>query len=241
MTDLTTSSTWKQSQWLEPHPSLGISLMDHLFNRLDGAYPNRWRASFVNEQAIANWRESWSETFDEEGLTPDHIKAGLRACRARYDWPPSVAEFVKACRPPMNYDAALYEATQQLRLRAEGRDQWSNPAIYWAAIKVGEFDMLNLSHGILIKRFSAALDEVTRDEVHPVPPRAVALPAPGRGRANPEAVRQAVEKVHAIQQVPGNKDWAKVILDRVKRGEKVPIACHDMAKRALGVTDPVAA
>ena len=230
MTTLTTSSKWKQSHWLEPHPSLGISLMDHLFNRLDGAYPNRWRSSFPNEHAIANWRESWAEAFEEEGLTPDDVKGALCACRKLYDWPPSIAEFVKACRPPVNYDAALYEATQQLRLRAEGKDQWSNPAFYWAAIKIGEFDMLNTGHAALIKRFSAALDEVLRGDVAPVPARAIALPAPGRGRASKEAVRQAVEKVKALNHVPGNKEWAKRILEKK---DKVSITVRDMALRAL--------
>lgn len=210
--------------------------MDHLFNRLDGAYPNRWRASFPTDQAIANWRESWAETFDEAGLTPEEVKAGLKRCRTKHEWPPSVAEFVKACRPPVNYDAALYEATQQLRIRAEGKDKWSNPAFFWAAVKVGEYDMLNTGHGQLIKRFMMALDEVLEGEIQPVPARAIALPAPGKSTALPETVRREVEKVRALQKEQGNKEWAHRILERVKHGDKtLAYASVKMAKQALGM------
>lgn len=226
-------STAPHSSWLEAHPSLGISPMDHLFNRLDGAYPNRWRSSFPSNQAIANWAESWAEAFEEVGLKFDEVKAGLKRCRTKYDWPPSVAEFIKACRPPVNYDAALYEACQQLRLRADGKDQWTNPAFFWAAVKVGEFDMLNTGHGQLIKRFAAALDEVLEGEISPVPARAIALPAPGKTRAQPERVRAEVEKAKALQKGVGNKDWAHGVLERMKGKDKPTLTVLDMAKRAL--------
>lgn len=234
-------STAPQSRWLDPHPALGISLMDHLFNRLDGAYPNRWRAAFATDQAIANWRESWAESFEAVRLTPDEVKAGLNRCRAKLDWPPSIAEFIKACRPPVNYDAALYEACQQLRLRSEGKDEWTNPAFFWAAVKVGEYDMLNVSHGQLIKRFAAALDEVLESDVQPVPARAIALPAPGHTRAAPERVKAEVEKVRALQKGVGNKDWAHRVLERAKGKDKPSITVVDMAKRALGLPTGVTA
>lgn len=229
-------STLKQSMWFEPHPALGIAMIDHLFNRLDGAYPIRWRSAFPSEEAIANWRESWAEAFDEEGLTPDEVKAGLQVCRKQFDWPPSIAEFIKACRPAINVDAALYEAAQQLRLRAEGKDEWSNPAIYWAALRVGEFDMLNLSHAALLKRFGAALDTVlAQDQIPAVPPRLTALPAPGRGRASPERVEAAVREVRATTKDPGNKRWAERIVARDKAGKKIALGVLRMAQAALGL------
>lgn len=229
------------SAWLSVHPTLGISLMDHLYNRLDGAYPRRWREQFPTEQAIANWRESWAETFDAEGLTPAEVKAGLAECRTRYDWPPSVAEFVKACRPAINVDAALCEAVEQLRQRNEGRDQWTNPAFYWAALRVGTFDMLNLPHAQLVKRFAAALADVMRDEVKPVPPRAEALPAPGKATASPERVAAHLAQLRALRTVPAGRQWAVRLLERYERGEKISPACVDMARRALrSEVDPCA-
>lgn len=229
-------STAPHSRWLDVHPALGISLMDHLFNRLDGAYPNRWRSAFANDQAIHNWAESWAETFEEVHLTPEEVKVGLKRCRTKFDWPPSVAEFVKACRPPVNYDAALYEACQQLRLRADGKDQWTNPAFFWAAVKVGEYDMLNTGHSQIIKRFSAALDEVLDGDVQPVPARVAALPAPGQTRAQPERVHEEVAKAKALhKENPGSKKWALAILKRAEGKDKPTIAVVDMARRALGM------
>src|SRR5205823_10890347 len=58
-------TTRPYSKWFEPHPGLGISLMDHLFNRLDGAYPHKWRANFPDPQSVDNWQESWVEAFEE--------------------------------------------------------------------------------------------------------------------------------------------------------------------------------
>jgi hypothetical protein len=93
-----TLSTQPFSKWFEVHPGLGISMMDHLFNRLDGAYPHKWRSAFPNQQAIDNFCESWAEAFEEEGITPNDVKVGLKACRNTFDWPPSCAEFIKACK-----------------------------------------------------------------------------------------------------------------------------------------------
>ena len=96
------------SKWFEVHPGIGISMMDHLYNRLDGAYPHKWRSAFGTQQAIDNWNESWAEAFEEEGITPNHIKAGLRACRSLFDWPPSCAEFIKACKSAVPQAAHVF-------------------------------------------------------------------------------------------------------------------------------------
>ena len=66
----TSSTTSRLSAWLDPHPRLeGIALIDHLFNRLDGLYPHRWRSAFASEQAVVNWRETWADGFVEESVT----------------------------------------------------------------------------------------------------------------------------------------------------------------------------
>jgi len=222
-----TQSTLKQDQSTDwPSDAVPQRWVDDLFARMSGMYGSKF-ADLWRGVDLSVVRKMWGQELAK--LTKDELKFGVHALMGR-PFPPTLPEFVSLCKPPLNYDAALYEATQQLRLRAEGKDQWSNPAFYWAAIKIGEFDMLNTGHAVLIKRFSVALDDVLRGDVAPVPPRAVALPAPGRGRAAPEAVRQAVEKVKALNHVPGNKEWAKRILEKK---DKVTITVRDMALRAL--------
>lgn len=233
-----TSSTCSPSIWLTEHPKLGISLMDHLFNRLDGAYPNRWRAAFASEQAVANWRESWAEAFDEEGLAPQLIADGLKACRKLYDWPPSITEFLKACKPPINIDVAIYEAINQMRARQHGKDVWSNPAIYWAAVEVGEYDMISQTFSQIKPRFEAALDKVMAGEVLPVPARAPALSAPGKSESTREYGRQRLAEIGALAALKPppqgfNIGWAWKIVDEEKRTGKVPLHKLNIAREAI--------
>ena len=212
--------------------------MDHLFNRFDGAYPNRWRAAFASEQAIANWRESWAEAFDEEGLTPQMISDGLKACRRAYDWPPSLTEFLKVCKPAISVDAAIYEAIDQMRARQHGKDKWSNPAIYWAAAKVGEFDMVSQTFSSLKPRFEAALKQVLAGEILPVPARVPALAAPGAAESTREYGAKRLQELGAsaaFKRTPGgaNIGWALKIIDEDKKTGKVPFHKLNSAKQAI--------
>ena len=143
MTNLTT--------WTETRHS-GQSLMEMLFSRLDGMYPGMWAGKFADASAIKNWSDAWSEAFYEDGITPDEIRVGLQQLRRLGGFPPSLPEFLSACRQPIDYDISFYEAVQQMGIRRRpkptvidgeikyifGKDTWSNPAIYWAAIAMGK-------------------------------------------------------------------------------------------------------
>ncbi|KWO62580.1 hypothetical protein WT98_30405 [Burkholderia territorii] len=215
-----------------------MSLMDHLFNRLDGLYPNRWRASFPSEQSIANWRESWAEAFDEEGITTQMISDGIRGCRRAYDWPPSISEFLKVCKPPIDIDAALYEAIEQMQARQHSKDVWTNPAIFWAAAKVGEHDMLGQTFSQLKPRFEAALKKVLEGQVLPVPPRVPMLQAPKTAESTREFGRQRLDELNAsdlLRNVSrgGNIGWAQRIIDEEVRTGKVPLNKLNIAREAI--------
>lgn len=220
-------STRPYSQWFEPHEALGISLMDHLFNRLDGAYPNKWRANFANQQAIDNWMESWVEAFEEEGITPAMVRDGLRVIRRRCDWPPSCAEFIKACKPAVDPMVAYYEAVAGVQARASGEHgTWSHPAIYWAAMPMA-FELKEQTYSQVKVRWERALEsQMNRGTWEPIPPPMVALPAPGKGQLSREKAEQMLKEVEAAGVVKragdgiDHKRWAKQILEREKRGDK---------------------
>ncbi|WP_349609101.1 hypothetical protein [Cupriavidus sp. DF5525] len=215
-----------------PAGAIPESWVDSLFARMSGMYGSKF-ADLWRGTDLPSVRRLWGKEL--ASLSRDELRRGSDALLGR-PFPPTLPEFVSLCRPGINVDAALYEAAQQLRLRAEGKDEWTNPAIYWAAMKVGEFDMLNLSHGALLKRFGAALDTVLRqDQIPDVPERLVALPAPGRGRASPERVEAAMREVRATAKEPGNKRWAERIVARVKAGEKIALGVLRMAQTALGL------
>ena len=198
-------STLKQNGWLESRKwpdGSSCSLMDRLFNRMDGTYPNRWRSAFANQSAIANWREAWAEAFDEERITAEEVKRGIVECRRRYDWPPSLAEFLKACRPPIDYEETYHEAVEQMRRRESDTDRWSSPAVYWAAVNVGSFDLQSSRYDQIKGRWKRALDEAISEILagrlaNNVPKRFVALPAPGQITLTPEEAGERMAEIMA--------------------------------------------
>lgn len=86
------------SRWLQIHKGLGISMMDHLYNKLDGMYTGFWAAQFKSEASIQNWRETWATHFEANGIEPKHIAGGLIECGKRHGGPPTSKTFIDACK-----------------------------------------------------------------------------------------------------------------------------------------------
>ncbi|MES2148612.1 MAG: replication protein P [Pseudomonadota bacterium] len=239
------------SQWFEPHAELGISLMDHLYNRLDGAYPHKWRANFPDEQAIDNWAESWVEAFEEEGITPIDVKAGLKACRSRFAWPPSCAEFIQACKPHGDATGAYHEAVAGLEARGKGeRGSWSHPAIFWAATLL-QRDLMGQTYSAVKDRWAAALKaQLERTEWAEIPMPRVQLAAPGKTKLSREGAAQMLRELEAqgvitkgITKKSGDnfdhKRWARRLLERVANGDKgLTIYQTNAASESLGLPVP---
>lgn len=179
--------------WTDKRPD-GESLMDRLFSRLDGMYPGMWAGKFTGPDSIKNWKEAWAEAFYEDGITHDEIGAALRALRRLGGFPPSLPEFLSACRKPIDYDKAFHEAVHQMGVRRRprptvingevsyifGQDSWSNPAIYWAAIAMGKD--LDLKFHDVRNRWHFELDHVLSKPVKPVPRNTglIAEPSPSK-------------------------------------------------------------
>jgi hypothetical protein len=218
-------STRPYSQWFEPAPGLGISLVDHLFNRLDGAYPHKWRSNFANQQAIDNWAESWVECFEVEGITPNDVKVGLRECRRRFAWPPSCAEFIQACRPSLDPLKAYYEAVAGVQSRVNGEQgEWSHPAIYWATVPLG-VELREQSYSQVRARWEASLEQqLAKGDWEPIPRPMRALAAPGKSTTGSEKAREAIaELVGKVVHKPAASDpkgWARELLAREAAGDK---------------------
>lgn len=240
-----TSSMEQFSKWFSPVEALGgLSLMDHLFNRLDGAYPHKWRSNFPNQQAIDNWCVSWSEEFDDSGITPADIKRGLKACRTKYDWPPSCAEFIKACKPAVDATVAYYEALAGVEARKKGEmGKWSHPAIYWAAMPMS-FDLSQLTYSQIKVRWERALDEqMMKGEWSEIPQPMPALPEPGKTHLTRERAAELVKEYKA-ESITNTSDtgrdhlrWAKKIKEREKKGDKtLTVLQIRFANEALGIS-----
>ena len=234
----TSPSTRPYSQWFDPAPGLGISLVDHLFNRLDGAYPHKWRSNFANQQAIDNWAESWVEAFEEEGITPTDVKVGLRECRRRFAWPPSCAEFIQTCRPGVDPLRAYYEAVAGVQARFAGEHgTWSHPAIYWAAMPMAT-ELREQSYSFVKARWETALNQqLAKATWEEVPKPMLQLTAPGNSATSTEKARAAIaQAVRAVNHKPANHDnlgWARRIQASEGAGETVLPIQSQFAREAL--------
>lgn len=232
------------SPWLVPTAKLdGRTLMDHLWNRLDGMYPGKWRKEFPDVESIESWQEAWAEAFTEDGVTPQDVAAGLKACRRLFDWPPSLVEFMKACRPFLIPENAFHDAVRGLAARKRGEvGQWAHPAVYWATVRVGRHDMENCGYAVLRTRWEAALsEELSRGTWGPVPAPAAALPAPDKTAVTTEQAERALKKLtSAAGAVIGDqgrdpKRGAKRILAEMGRkgGRRYSPTVVAMARRAI--------
>jgi hypothetical protein len=189
--------------WLAASPKFkGGKPIDYLFEKLNFFYPKRWRDQFESPAHIDLLKQCWGEELDDQGITFEEVKHGLKRCITMYDWPPSFPEFIKACRPSMDYERAFLEAAEQMRLRDNGKDQWSNPAIYWAATKLGG-DLKNHPYQSIKVRWKEALDKAI-EEVSSgilsssVPSRLTALPSPGKTSISPEESKKRFADIRRI-------------------------------------------
>lgn len=239
MTTMPTTPSPSKPQRVESHDwpqnALPSHWIDALLTKFEVYYGDKFHRQWANVPRDA-MRKQWA--IDLAKLSREELAAGVEALK-HAEWPPTLPEFIGLCQPSLDYSEALYEAIEQIRLRDEGRDKWSRPEIYWAAIKIGSFDLMNSPHEQLLKRFTIALKRVISDgQNDPVPPRLTALPAPGQGIASKEKVESEVAKIRAAQRQVGNKDWAHRILEREKR-DKVPYMVGKMARDALGIKEEV--
>jgi hypothetical protein len=231
-------STRPYSQWFEPVEALGISMIDHLYNRLDGAYPHKWRSNFADQQAIDNWAESWVECFEEEGITPNDVKVGLRECRKRFAWPPSCAEFVQACRPQVDPMRAYYEAVAGVQARFAGEHgTWSHPAIYHAAMTMPT-ELREQAYSAVRARWEIALQQqLAKAEWEAIPAPMLVLTAPGKSTTTSAKAKAAIAQlIGQVLHKPASTDpkaWARKLLARAAAGEKVTPTQVQFAQEAL--------
>lgn len=198
--------------------------MDRLYNRLDGAYPLKWRSNFPSPEAIDNWQISWAESFEEEGITFTEVAAGIKHCRKNLTWPPSCAEFIQACRPVANSLTAYYEAVAGCQQRSRGEiGTWSHPAIYWASAPLS-YDLLTQTYSQIKARWEMAFNaEMAKTEWGEIKKPLVALPPPSKSRTDNKEAAKVLTQIGAGDALKAKKEdtwWYRKILQRIKDGDK---------------------
>lgn len=224
---------------------------------LPDAIPLPWAAKLIERmQALygAQFSRQWEGVptarlvvvWAEElaGYSGEEIRRGLDACRSQ-KFPPTLPEFLVMCRPEMDAATAHQEAVQGMEARRRGQTgEWSHPAVYWAAVKVGQHDLLNMGWQAIKGRWEKALrEQFAKSEWEPVPVPAVSLPSPGKTLATKEEAAARLAEMGAAQVLApkaNHRAWIDRVLEREKRGEKVPHGALKAARDAMAMTGAAA-
>lgn len=205
-----------------------------LFQRFAAMYgdklPKMW-GRVPEDEMHAIWAE------DLAGYTGEEISVGLQACKQR-EWPPTLPEFLRLCRPWMNPEVAYHEAVHGMSCRRRGETgNWSHPAIYWAAVATGTHDLLNSTYGSIKLRWEKSFsDELVKGNWSDIPPVRSALPAPGQSMATKAEAAAALQEMGAAKVFEESgrnpKRWIDKWQQRIKNGERPSPAIAAMLKRA---------
>lgn len=234
---MTTNSELSTSR---PLPrSLVERISQHMLYAYGKRFTDLWGAT--NPDA---WLEHWGAQL--AGYTVDEIKRGLAALGER-DWPPTLPEFKRMCRPPLDPQAAFYEAVEGVQARERGEvGTWSHPAIYWAAVKVGAFDLKNQPYAQIGKRWETALEAIFRAGGYPpIPEPAFALPAPGKTVLTRESEARLMAELGAsgllqnMTRAHGSRAWVARVRARQQAGDAtLPAAAIRLADQVEGAGRP---
>jgi hypothetical protein len=230
MTDLTKSTSRPLI------PALPEEWIERIFQRMENFYLSLWKDRFgdIPRERV---KRAWAEEL--AGYSVDEIKRGLDTCKTN-KFPPTLPEFLTACRPVMDARAEWAEACEQMRVRLEGRgaDAWSRPQVYWSAVAIGAYDLNSMAWEQIKTRWTNALDRAKAD---PIPEYRAALPAPGKQTVTKdEAAGRMVELKQKIESasLPGTTkagtQWAHRLMAREAAGEQVDHIAVISWREALG-------
>lgn len=203
-----------------------------------------WGKQYVDKWAMVDVDELlqlWGKAL--YGLSEIEFRRGTVKLKD-FDRPPSLPEFMKACRPEVNPVKAYYEAIEGLRRRERGEvGVWSHPAIFWASVRVSAHDMMTDSYSFIRQRWEAALSsELEKGQWEEIPKPSLALPAPGNDPKSRQEAARVMKELRSKVNVPSApRDplaWAKKILERHENGDpNLPLISVQFARKALGNND----
>lgn len=196
------------------------SWVEKLFERMVGLYGNKF-LDMWGKTDLLQVKAIWAQELGK--LSRDEIAKGANAL-INQEWCPTLPQFIKLCRTDIDAVTAYYEAVNGVIVREKGEiGEWSHPAIFWASVKIGSFDLKNQTYSNIKARWERALDEeINKGQWSDIPQAQIALPPP----ATP-ATKDIAEKYLAETQIikkqeskTDHKRWAKIIMQREKDGDK---------------------
>jgi hypothetical protein len=221
------------SSTLSPAPKTWVrELFKRMLSMWGNTYLDKWAGADTEQR-----EELWAIELGK--LSADELKRGY-AGLLTLKWPPDLPTFIQLCRPGADPANAYAEAVAGAQARERGEvGVWSHPAIYWASVAVGAFDLKHKSAAEMRGRWAVAMErEMAKGEWPAVPVPHLALPAPGKSETSAECAAQMVKIVGGIVRKSAAADglrWAHRIMERHAAGEPVTTAQLRDARIALRV------
>jgi hypothetical protein len=216
---------------MRPLPETWVEqLFERMLLEYGKKFTDQWGAADM-DTLIAHW------SHELAGYRGAELDRGVAALASK-DWPPTLPEFKRMCRPPVDAMRAYYEAVAGVQARFAGEfGTWSHPAIYWAAMPMA-VELREQTFSAVKARWETALAvQLGRGEWDEIPKPLLALTAPGQSTTSSAKAREAIKQlVGQVVHKPadGNpKGWARRILDRHTAGDKITPTQLRMAQEAL--------
>jgi hypothetical protein len=170
-----------------------------VIERLFGHFSLLYSARLTREW-MGNAAEDVKRTWARElaGISERDLIRGLKSLplHERYrDYIPNPMQFADLCRPVLDPDAAFYEAARLWPSRAG----WSSPAVYWAALSIGN-DVRTQPFNVMKARWRQAYMQALENPKplpDPSPP-----PALEQRKATKEEIDAAADRVLAKYRPP---------------------------------------
>ncbi|WP_312165889.1 hypothetical protein [Massilia timonae] len=215
--------------------------VERLFERMLLEYGKRFADQWAQadmDKLIGYWAQELS------GFSGNELKRGLDALSQR-DWPPTLPEFKRLCRPRVDPVAAYYEAVTGVQARfANEHGKWTHPAIYWAAMPMAS-ELQQQPYSAVKARWEASLDQqLALGAWDEIPKPMLQLTAPGKSTTNTEKARAAIaHAVRCVSHKGPNHDhlgWARRLAAREQAGESLlpyQVQCaHEALEREASAT-----
>lgn len=224
-------TTPNSSTSIRPLPE---SWVEKLFERMlfdyGKKFTDQWGAADM-DKLIAHW------STELAGYRGAELDRGIAAMAGR-DWPPTLPEFKRLCRPGVDPVKAYYEAVAGVQARAQGEmGTWSHPAIYWASVPLG-VELREQPYNQVKSRWENSLEQqLAKGAWEPIPQPYLQLTAPGKASTSSAKAKAAIANlVGQVLHKPAGADpksWARNLLARAAAGEKLTPTQVQMAREAL--------
>lgn len=212
---MTVSDPGRQIQAVADDVQAGQMIND-LIRELRAIFP-AWKQAWPTAKHQDLAKVTWTKAIIEAGISDwSMIERGLRWCRSLgTDFMPSAGKFMQHCWPGPEElglpeaESAFWEACRYSHPAMAGKERWSHPAVYHAAIKCSRHSLLSLPADTGRLKFQKAYQEVCRDISRGVtlqdPPKA--LPSDVQRKGDPAKAAEALAAMRRV--VAGSEGQAE--------------------------------